>query len=231
MAETPERQCSNCGHELRPEDQFCPNCREPVHRTARVPTPEADVPIPPPPQAGNTTTPPSPQGETPPRRSTANKLLVAGCAGLGLLVVLGVLGVVVGFVAIPQVFAPQGFGCSEKERDILEEFPHYTNVKQKIVSDPEAGGCAVGYNTEASQKRVAEYYMEQLKAHGWKAEKSVSEAWIATGDSKKKPKKTFPSISIEAKRGKFYYTVDFESHELLDNPSAGAHVAVHLGKN
>lgn len=47
MAETPERYCSNCGHELSLEDQLCPNCGRPVHQTARVPTPEADVPVPP----------------------------------------------------------------------------------------------------------------------------------------------------------------------------------------
>jgi hypothetical protein len=51
MAEAPSRYCTNCGHELSPEDQFCPNCGTPVHRAARVPTPEADVPVPPPPQA------------------------------------------------------------------------------------------------------------------------------------------------------------------------------------
>jgi hypothetical protein len=54
MAEALERYCGNCGHELSPEDQFCPNCGKPVHRTARVPTPEADVPVPPPPQPGGT---------------------------------------------------------------------------------------------------------------------------------------------------------------------------------
>ena len=47
MVEQPERYCSNCGHELQPEDQFCSNCGMPVHRTARVPTPEADRPVPP----------------------------------------------------------------------------------------------------------------------------------------------------------------------------------------
>jgi hypothetical protein len=47
MAEAPERYCSNCGQELLPEDRFCSNCGRPVHRTARVPTPEADVPVPP----------------------------------------------------------------------------------------------------------------------------------------------------------------------------------------
>jgi hypothetical protein len=50
MAEAPERYCSNCGQELLPEDRFCSNCGRPVHRTARVPTPEADVPVPPPQQ-------------------------------------------------------------------------------------------------------------------------------------------------------------------------------------
>ena len=52
LAETPERYCRNCGHQLSPEDQFCPNCARPVHETATVPTPEADVPVPPPPQTG-----------------------------------------------------------------------------------------------------------------------------------------------------------------------------------
>src|SRR5215208_317843 len=50
MSETPARYCGNCGNELDPEDQFCQNCGRPVHRTASVPTPEADVPVPPPPQ-------------------------------------------------------------------------------------------------------------------------------------------------------------------------------------
>src|SRR5215208_3575566 len=52
VAEAPERFCRNCGHQLSPEDQFCPICARPVHETATVPTPEADVPVPPPPQTG-----------------------------------------------------------------------------------------------------------------------------------------------------------------------------------
>jgi len=47
MVEQPERYCSNCGHQLKLEDQFCSNCGRPVHQTARVPTPEADIPVPP----------------------------------------------------------------------------------------------------------------------------------------------------------------------------------------
>jgi hypothetical protein len=52
MVDKPDRYCSNCGHELSPEDRFCSNCGRLVHQTARVPTPEADVPVPPPPRAG-----------------------------------------------------------------------------------------------------------------------------------------------------------------------------------
>ncbi len=50
-----DRYCRNCGHELRSEDRFCPNCGRAANETARMPTPEADVPVPPPPvteQAG-----------------------------------------------------------------------------------------------------------------------------------------------------------------------------------
>ena len=47
MTEAPDRYCSNCGHELSVEDQLCPSCGTPVHQTARVPTPEADMPVPP----------------------------------------------------------------------------------------------------------------------------------------------------------------------------------------
>jgi hypothetical protein len=40
-----ERYCSNCGNRLEPDARFCSSCGRPVHRgTARVPSPEADVP-------------------------------------------------------------------------------------------------------------------------------------------------------------------------------------------
>jgi len=44
------RYCGNCGQELSPDSRFCPSCGRPVHETAHVPTPEADVPVPPLPQ-------------------------------------------------------------------------------------------------------------------------------------------------------------------------------------
>lgn len=54
----PGRYCGNCGQELSPEGRFCPTCGRPVHRTAHVPTPEADAPVPPPPQQAQSTAPP-----------------------------------------------------------------------------------------------------------------------------------------------------------------------------
>src|SRR5215213_10146003 len=45
-----DRYCRNCGHGLAEDDRFCPDCGSPVHEVAHVPTPEADVPVPPPQQ-------------------------------------------------------------------------------------------------------------------------------------------------------------------------------------
>ena len=62
-----DRHCSNCGHELGDEERFCPSCGQPAHETAHVPTPEADVQVPPPghqPPPGTA----SPQNEGPPRQ-------------------------------------------------------------------------------------------------------------------------------------------------------------------
>jgi hypothetical protein len=61
------RHCGNCGHELSEDARFCPECGQPVHETAHVPTPEADVPVPPSPgqsSAGYT----QPRTEAPPQQ-------------------------------------------------------------------------------------------------------------------------------------------------------------------
>jgi hypothetical protein len=52
-----DRYCRNCGQELQPEDQFCGNCGRPVHATAHVPTPEADVSVPAPQQVADRSVP------------------------------------------------------------------------------------------------------------------------------------------------------------------------------
>jgi hypothetical protein len=99
LAETPARYCGNCGHELGPEDQFCQNCGTPVHQAATVPTPEADVPVPPPPQqAGGSEVPPQ-QAEGTQRSWPLQHPFLTGCLGLiGLLLLL--LIVVIAAIAI-----------------------------------------------------------------------------------------------------------------------------------
>src|SRR5215211_2308940 len=85
MAEAPERYCGNCGHELSPEDRFCPSCGRPVHRTAHVPTPEADAPVPPPPQQAQRTAPP-------PQASFSIKEMVVLGVGAGVFTLLTTSG-------------------------------------------------------------------------------------------------------------------------------------------
>ena len=50
-----QRYCTNCGAELTEDARFCPSCGRPVHETAAVATPEADVSVPPPPQEAQET--------------------------------------------------------------------------------------------------------------------------------------------------------------------------------
>src|SRR5215217_7434458 len=102
LAETPQRYCRNCGHELSPQEQFCPNCGAAVHQAATVPTPEADVPVPPPPQttggAGGAGSPQQPAQEEGGGGRRRNPILV-GCLGVFVLLV----------VAIMVFFTPIGY--------------------------------------------------------------------------------------------------------------------------
>jgi zinc-ribbon domain len=82
MVEQPERYCTYCGHELKPEAQFCSNCGMPVHRAARVPTSNADRPVPP---------LPPPTQEVGRRSSPASGALRGRGRKLVVLLVLGVL--------------------------------------------------------------------------------------------------------------------------------------------
>jgi hypothetical protein len=108
MAETPARYCGNCGNELDPEDRFCQYCGRPVHQTAQVPTPEADVPVPPPPQqeAG---TQPLEQADAQPRQPWTTRQLVLG--SLGAFFVVFVVGA---FVA---ALAGNGGGGNEAQKN------------------------------------------------------------------------------------------------------------------
>lgn len=97
-----QRYCTNCGAELTEDARFCPSCGSPAHESAAVSTPEADVPVPPLPDQDQARgfAPPSQQAGEPPRRSTANKLLLFGCLGVGLVLVLAVLAGGLGLVAV-----------------------------------------------------------------------------------------------------------------------------------
>jgi hypothetical protein len=92
MVEQPERFCSNCGHKLMPEDQFCSNCGMPVHRSARVPTSNADREVPPPP---------------PPTQELGRRRRLTGSGALrsrwGKVVALLVLGVLLLYLVLPLV--------------------------------------------------------------------------------------------------------------------------------
>jgi Glucodextranase, domain B/zinc-ribbon domain len=108
VAETPTRYCGNCGNELDPEDRFCQNCGRPVHQTASVPTPEADVPVPPPPQqeAGQHHLE---QAETQPQEPSTTRQLALGC--LGLFFIVFVVG------ACLSALAGNGGGGNEAQKN------------------------------------------------------------------------------------------------------------------
>jgi hypothetical protein len=97
MSETPARYCGNCGNELDPEDRFCQNCGRPVHQTAQVPTPEADVPVPPPPQQEEAGTQPLEQADAQPREPWTTRQYALGC--LGVFFVVFVVGAFVAALA------------------------------------------------------------------------------------------------------------------------------------
>lgn len=78
-----DRYCTNCGHGLRHEDAFCPGCGRPAHQTARVPTPEAEVPVSPPP--AGTTGAASGRGSS----SVGRTLLIGGLGALLILLLAG----------------------------------------------------------------------------------------------------------------------------------------------
>ena len=138
-----------------------------------------------------------------------------------LLTAVGSVGLLVAVLVLPYTLSNLT-ACSKEERAVFEEFPDYGGLERKPEPFAESGGCAVFYDTEASQERVTEYYMEQLESHGWKAEQMVSEATLTESG------RTAPSIDIMARRDDYYYEVLFESHELYDPPGPGAHVAVHV---
>ncbi len=116
--------------------------------------------------------------------------------------------------------------CDKEERKVYAEFPQYGNINKEPHPFLDTGGCTVGYDTRASQKRVAQYYAEQLKAHEWEVEQTVGEVTVSGPQ-----KRTVEEVNISARRGDFFYNVLFESHKYYIPPRPGAHVAVHVFKS
>jgi hypothetical protein len=114
-------------------------------------------------------------------------------------------------------------GCSAEERGAFVEFPQYGGREIEPGPSTVSGGCAVFYDTPASQERVANYYTQRLEAHGWDVEQREYETTVSG------PKKrTFDEVEITARRGDFFYGVLFESHAYYIPPRPGVHVAVHV---
>ena len=155
MVEQPERYCSNCGHQLRPEDRFCSNCGMPVHRGARVPTPHADRPVPP--------LPPPPQEAVGRRKSIVSGALRGrGRKPLILLVLVGLFLFVVLPVVLESLIAGRlqtAFGAPTKpEVQISSNFPPellWGRIDRIQVRMEQANlqGVAV-YNAKADLKEV-----------------------------------------------------------------------------
>src|SRR5215218_7608242 len=122
MVEQPQRYCTNCGQELKPEDQFCTHCGMPVHRAARVPTSNADRAVPP---------LPSPTQEVGRRRSLPGSGALRGCGTK--LVVLLVLGVLFLYLVLPPVLESL---IASRVQTALEGTAFETPTKPDVDVDP-----------------------------------------------------------------------------------------------
>src|SRR5215208_628823 len=135
MSETPARYCGNCGNELDPEDRFCQVCGRPVLQTAQVPTPEADVPVPPPPQQEEAGTQPLEQADAQPREPWTTRQYALGC--LGAFFVVFVLG------AFLAALAGNGGGGNEAQKNKKSGGGKDTAPKPELVISSPSGSPTV----------------------------------------------------------------------------------------
>jgi hypothetical protein len=103
--------------------------------------------------------------------------------------------------------------CSQKERLVLAEFPQYGGPPVTPEGNVETGACAVYYETPDSLEEIESYFVAQLTGQGWTVETTPP-----------------PGILVKAQRGKFFYTVYYESMELYPTPRPGTYLAVHVGQ-
>ncbi len=136
-----ERYCRNCGHELESEDNFCSDCGRPVHQTAHVPTPEADVPVPPPPQQARGAAPPRAEAPAPQAPGgRRGRTVLVGCLAVFLLLFLLVIAAALsgGGGDANQSGGEQGGGEPAPE-DAEGPGETFTRANYaELVSDPDA---------------------------------------------------------------------------------------------
>ena len=150
--------------ELREEDRFCGRCGRPVYKTARVSTPEADVPVPPPPAQDEVTAAtgvPQDQDTEPTEwwQSPTGKVLDVTVAIVAVLVILANLngGSAIILLAIAGLVA----------------FALYTRRGDQVESAGERGGHLVlrpGFDepvSEAERSRELEEEIAQYMHEGF----------------------------------------------------------------
>jgi hypothetical protein len=146
-----DRYCRNCGHELSSEDRFCPSCGRPVHETAQVPTPEADVPVPPPPSTqqmgAQQEAAPQPTGTQPQGRSTASRLLI-GC--IVVLLVLFLVG------ACLAALGGGGGGSSGGGGDVAKEPQQQPANQEQEAQEKPAPAQGGGQEQDEQQEQAIE---------------------------------------------------------------------------
>jgi hypothetical protein len=148
------------------------------------------------------------------------RFVVAAAVAVGLLVIF--VGGLVVFFLVSEAYG----SCTDEERKVYAEFAQYGGREMEPEGSTVSGGCAVFYDTRASQERVAQYYTEQLEEHGWEVQQRVYE--VTVSDAKES---TVEQMDITARRGEFFYEVLFESHAYYIPPRPGVHVAVHVSEN
>ena len=137
------RYCRHCGQELSEDSSFCPNCGKPIQETAHVPTPEADVPVPPPPrqQVWETATPPSGQTNTMPQRRSNRFWVFVGSAIVIVVLLLGAMVTALNVGGGGSQSSIPSFGGSQSADEVLQglkdnDMPIGESVAYTAKNDP-----------------------------------------------------------------------------------------------
>jgi zinc-ribbon domain len=176
-----DRYCSNCGYALSENDHFCPNCGRPVHQTAHVPTPEADVPVPPPPrQRAEGTAPPPPQAGAPiTQQPRSRRRLLVGLGALGAVIVVGLVAT----LTYPTL------GGSPSEEVAAEKPPSEEAAVEEAVRGfygaLDAGNFEKAYSYYGPDHEVRHKYNQQEYDNYLKEQMIITEASVFTVHSVK----------------------------------------------